>query len=179
MKIANYSPDSYTLVRPISFIVKVKDVELTATIVEIVDNPIENEFVIKFSDGYKDSFVMTESGGNIVASNWQSGKNYAVALKEDMEMLALLSNDELVWNLRYPIDGELTNVWIRRRKRDEGTIYAVYYRSFCYFHVTKEEGQWISKPPSTIDPFPINQNIVMEVIKLLEREHLIIPFNII
>ncbi|HMG67539.1 MAG TPA: hypothetical protein VK588_07630 [Chitinophagaceae bacterium] len=178
MKVSNYTPDSHILLKPISFIINMNGKELSANIIEIVDNPMLNEFVIKFSDGYQDSFVMTEDG-YVAAGNKESGKRYAAAVKEDMDLLGLLTNKELVWNIRYPIDDKLTNVWIRRQKRDEGTKYAVYYQGDYHFHVKQEEDKWISETSRKIDPQPIDDDLAKEVIKLVVKEHLIIPFDMV
>jgi len=149
-----------------------------ATIIEIVDHPLYNEFVIKFDDGYTDSFQMTEEG-NVIPGNWESGKDYAAAVTDDMQMLGLLSADEFVWNFRHDFDGDWLNVWIRRHDFDDGTTYDVYYKGDYYFHVKQQERQWIAETARKIDPQPIDEKIAKKVINLLETEHLLIPFKIV
>lgn len=159
--------------KPIAFTVLVKDTEQTATLVEIVDNPLYNEFVLRFSDGYQDHFILPEETDHVLPGKGKAGQPYAAAVQEDMLMLGLLTDNENVWCLRYPVDGRLTNVWIRENGNEAEKSFSVYYLGDYYFHVHYKDGKWRSETTRQIDPQPVDQELAEAVCRLLEKEYLI------
>src|SRR5438128_2551325 len=116
----------------IEFPVYVNGKRLLATATEQADNPVQHIFTVRFTDGYEDEFCYDED--RIEGTDKEKSLSYAIALRNDLPIIADMDTNKLYHVFQENIDGELTNIWVIEKPTDRRDIsYGVYYNQYYRF----------------------------------------------
>ena len=152
---------------PIEFPVLLKDRKLTASVLWFEDNPVQYIYRISFSDGYEDTFCLTDEG-KIVGDNLNESKPYAHAIRSDIGNVIGLNTDNFYHIFQETIDGVKTNVWVIEKKdENNNTYFGVYYTNGYQFELRKVEDQWIYSTRSQAPDSKIDTDVAKKVENLL------------
>lgn len=154
------------MVEAIAFPVFVKGKPLIASVVEVVENPVQYSYRIRFSDGYEDIFTLDD--GAIDAKKGENSKIYIKAIRNDITQVARLNTGKFYHVFQDKIDGQVTNIWIIESEDENGeTYYGVYYNEFYRFELRQVQGEWIWSTRSKEPGVTINEDIAGKVQKIL------------
>jgi hypothetical protein len=139
---------------------------MTASVVEVDENPIQYSFRIQFSDGYEDTFTLDE--GMIEAGNGDASKPYIRAIRNDIENVIGLDTGKFYYVLPERIDGITTNVWIIEREDEKNkTYYGVYYNGHYRFELRKIAEEWSYTSRSKEPGAKIDEALARKAIQIL------------
>src|SRR5690349_5575006 len=150
------------IVEAIEFPVFVNGKPLTASLVEVDENPAQYSFRIQFSDGYEDIFTLDD--GIIEANKGERSKIYIKAIRNDIMQAIGLDTSKFYHVFHDNIDGHVTNIWIIEREDENNeTYYGVYYNQFYRFELRQVKEQWIWSTRSKEPGATINEEIAEKV----------------
>ena len=143
--------------------------KLKATIVAIVDTPMQHSYRVKFSDGYVDNFSVINSRISVGDNKWESG-GYAFGIQKDLSIMHNLYRAKQVFSLKWKLKKSEFNVWVFESEDIKGVnSFQVFYKGDYRFEMAKKEGQWLAYSKRKINPGIINYELVNQIEELLER----------
>lgn len=110
---------------------------LKASITHIEDNPMQQVYHIRFSDGYKSVFHSDERRPNWFDQN--RNQKYARAIINDLNALGFFGVDREVHCFNLPVEGSVTNVWVIEDEKDN---YSVHHGNDFRFYIRRTGKGW-------------------------------------
>jgi hypothetical protein len=154
---------------PVLFFCHVSGEPLTAYFNGIVDHPLFYSFSIKFSNGFEDNFTLLENG--LVEGDKKSiAAAYAMAIKDDLQVLVHFSADKEVYTLRWQINSKQSNVWVIEAATTGERMYKVCYNSNLRFQIKKAGAGWLATPLNDANAIPVDTKLVAEIGRMIDRE---------
>ncbi|MEO6316435.1 MAG: hypothetical protein ABIU63_05405 [Chitinophagaceae bacterium] len=126
----------------VQFQVVVNGHSAIASVLEEIDHPVKTIFLVAFSDGFEDEFML-EDDGNVYGSGI-TAIPYAKGIRFDIAHLIGLDPNRFYYSYNETIDGLRTNVWVIEGDSEaRKPIYKVYYFEYFRFALQRSNDGWI------------------------------------
>ncbi len=153
-------------VEAIEFSVFVNGRPLTASVIQVDENPVQYSYRIQFGDGYEDIFTLDE--GLIEADKGNESKPYIKAIRNDIGQVIGLDTNKFYHVFQDRIDGIVTNIWIIEKEDEKNeTYYGVYYSDHYRFELRRVNDEWIYSTRSKEPGASIDEVLAKKVSQIL------------